>query len=178
MIEQIEKNVWKIYFNNFGSNCYIIKLKKDYVLIDTSSKENKNKLIESLKKIKIYPKDITKIILTHAHYDHVENINLFENAKIYSDFNFKINQDHTQTKIENILPIEKFPIKIFKFYKTPGHTKNDIIILYENILFSGDVIFNNGYIGRTDFPESNPNQMQESLTKIKNLKFDILCPGH
>lgn len=178
MITKLKENVYSFEFTNFGSLVYLIKLEKENILIDTSSKENKEELISSLKELNLNSQDIKTIILTHAHFDHIENLNLFPNAKIYSNFTESINMNHTRTKIENLIPIEKLPFKKFKIHKTPGHTKEDIIILYENMLFSGDVIFNGGYIGRTDFPESNPNEMQKSLNFIKNLKFDILCPGH
>ncbi len=161
MIKQISPEITAIHFKEFGSIAYLIKLPNQNILIDTSSKENKEELLSSLSSLSLSPENISTIILTHNHYDHIENINLFPNAKIYS--------------IKNI---NELPVKEFKIYKTPGHTQDDIIILYKNILFSGDVIFHNGYIGRTDFPESNPKQMQESLNFIKTLKFDILCPGH
>ncbi len=161
MINKIKPNVWQLYFKNFGSCVYVIKLKKDLILVDTSSKECKQELLDDLKKLAISPEKITKIILTHHHYDHIENIHLFKNAKIYSRQN-----------------INELKIPEFKIIQTPGHTQDDICILYDDILFSGDVIFNKGYIGRTDFPESNPYEMQKSLQKIKNLNYKILCPGH
>ncbi len=218
MITQISPKVKTINFQNFGSIVYLIQLPNQNILIDTSSKENSKELISSLQFLNISPEDINIIILTHAHYDHTENINLFPNAKIYGDFKKQINSDHTQTEIKNILPIEKLPnSKIeqsssnnnyeqkqiignkgelkysngrsgigmddcsktqFKIHKTPGHTEGDILIQYKNILFSGDIIFHNGYVGRTDFPESNTEKMQQSLEFIKKLDFDILCPGH
>jgi len=178
MITQISPDVTSIDFRNAGSIVYLIKFNNKNILIDTSSKENGEGLIKYLKEENLSPEHINIIILTHPHYDHVENINLFPKAKIYGDFNKTINEDNTRETLDNIIPIEKFPFKEFKFYKTPGHTGEDIVILYKNILFSGDVIFHEGYIGRTDFPESIPEKMQNSLKLIKNLKYDILCPGH
>lgn len=181
MITKISEEVRSINFQNFGSIVYLIKLENQNILIDTSSQENKEELIDSLKKLKLNPEDIDIIILTHAHYDHVENFELFKNAKIYGNFTHKINLNHTETLIKNIIPISECPLtknSKFKIISTPGHTQEDIVILYKNILFSGDVIFHNGYIGRTDFPESNKNKMDKSLELISKLKFDILCPGH
>ena len=102
------------------------------------------------------------MILTHNHYDHIENLNLFKNAKIY--------------KPETTKTIKELPE--MKVIAAPGHTKYDKCFLYRNILFSGDIIFDKGYFGRTDFPESNEEQMQRSLEKIKKIKYRILCPGH
>ncbi len=178
MIKKIINNVYSIEFNNFGSIVYLIKLEKENILIDTSSKENKKELISSLQELNLKPENITTIILTHAHYDHIENIDLFQKAKIYANFTKKINSDHSQNEIKNLIPIEKQPIKEFAIHKTPGHTSEDLVIQYKNILFSGDIIFNNGYIGRTDFPESNQEKMEKSLEFIKTLDFEILCPGH
>ena len=178
MITNISPAVTAIDFQNQGSIVYLIQLKDKKILIDTSSKENSKELVQSLKKLNILPRDIDLVILTHAHYDHIENLNLFLKAEIYGNFKESINEDHTRTPLGNINLIEKLSIKGFTVYKTPGHTKDDIIILYKNILFSGDVIFNDGYIGRTDFPESIPERMKDSLKLISTLKFDILCPGH
>ena len=178
MITKITKNIHSIEFQNFGSTVYLIQFPNQNILIDTSTKENSKEFLLALKKLNLTPEEITTIILTHAHFDHVENIDLFPKAKIYANFTKIINLDHTQITIKNILPIKNQPIKEFKIYNTPGHTKGDIIILYKNILFSGDTVFHDDYVGRTDFPESNPKKMQQSLEFIKNLKFDILCPGH
>ena len=178
MITQISSEVKAIHFQNFGSIVYLLQLPQQNILIDTSSKENSQELLSSLSSLNLTSKDINTIILTHAHYDHTENISLFPNASVFGDFKKQINTDHSQTEIPNILPIENQPIKEFKIHKTPGHTQGDILIQYNNILFSGDVIFHQGYIGRTDFPESNQEQMNKSLEFIKTLDFDILCPGH
>ncbi len=160
MINKIKSNLFQLYFKEFGSTVYLLKIENQNILIDTSSSKNEKELINDLKKLNLNPEDINIIILTHQHWDHNENINLFKNAKLY--------------KYENI---NQLPIKKFKIIKTPGHTKDSIALLYKKILFSGDTLFNNG-IGRTDFPDSEPEKMNESLKKLKNLNYKILCPGH
>ncbi len=187
MIQQIAKNVFAIHPKYFGSIIYIIKENENIILIDTSSKENENQIKQSLKKLNLSPESITHLILTHAHYDHIENISLFKNAKIYANFTKSINKDHSRSeikiksnkykKITKAKLIESH-IPSLKIISTPGHTQEDIVILYKNILFSGDVIFHNGFIGRNDFPESNIKKQKESLEKIKKLNYQILCPGH
>jgi N-acyl homoserine lactone hydrolase len=189
MITKISPEVTSIDFQNFGSIVYLIQLKvnkkKENIIIDTSSRENLTELVESLEELNLSPEKITTIILTHSHYDHIDNVDLFTKAKIYGNFTELIDRDHSRKTLKNIIPIDKLPIKEFKdftIYKTPGHTFGDIVILYKTkdkkILFSGDVIFNYGMIGRTDFPESRPADMKKSLKLVNELKFDILCPGH
>ncbi len=162
MIKKIKKDVWQLNFKEFGSCVYLIDLKNP-ILIDTSSKENEHELINDIEKIGFKKEGINSIILTHTHWDHVGNLNVFPNAKIYSKHNIK--------ELE-----QEFPM--LKVIETPGHTRDSICILYRNVLFSGDSIFNDGYIGRTDLPESDPKKMQESLEKIKKIKYKYLCPGH
>ncbi len=169
MITPIKPNIFALEFLEFGSNVYLIKINNQNILIDTSSRANQEELINYLKELNINPKEINILILTHNHWDHVENKELFQNAKIYG------HKKDFETK--EILPIEELTIKEFKIIKTPGHTKGSFCILYDKILFSGDTIFHQG-IGRTDFPESSPTEMIKSLEKIKKLDFEILCPGH
>ncbi len=164
MIKHITDNVTQLSFKEFGSTVFILKLPEP-ILIDTSSREAKNELIADLKKLNIEPSDIKSIILTHAHWDHDGNLDLFTNAKVYS-----------ATNLEEL----KAAFPDFKIYETPGHTRDSICLLYEDILFSGDTIFDKDhiYIGRTDLPESVPKQMQKSLELVKSIPYKILCPGH
>ena len=143
MIKKIKKNVWQFYFKEFSSCVYVLKLKK-LILIDTGSKNAQPELLTDLKKLNINPEDIEIIILTHKHYDHIGNLDLFPRAEVFTEKNI------TELKIPEL-----------KIIKTPGHTREDICILYRDILFSGDVIFdkNHVYVGRTDLPESSPEKM-------------------
>jgi len=180
MLQEISENVKGFHFQEFGSIVYLIQLQNNNILIDTSSRENSLELLNFLNKVDLKAEDIDTIILTHAHYDHVENIDIFPNAKVYGNFTKIINKDHSQTEESSILPIADYrlPTTDMQIFDLPGHTPGDIAILYKDILFSGDIIFHGGYIGRNDFPESNPNTQQKSLKKLNNIKFDILCPGH
>lgn len=166
MIQKISENVWKFYFREFGSCVYLINIIEKNILIDTGSKKNKDELFEDMRKLKLRPEDINYVLLTHTHYDHTENLKFFKKAKLY--YSRKI------PEFSECIP--EFPE--IKIIRTPGHTKDSVCYLYKNILFSGDTIFDKGYIGRTDFPESSEKDMKKSLEKIKKIKFEILCAGH
>ena len=168
MIKQIKENIWQLTFEQFGSHVYLIKLKEKNILIDTSSSANKIQLKDYLDDLGISKIDI--IILTHNHRDHVENLDLFANAKIYGN-----KKDFPE---KEILDIHELNIPEFKIIKTPGHSKGSFCILYNDVLFSGDTIFHHGGIGRMDLEGGSETEMKNSLEKLKNINFKILCPGH
>jgi hydroxyacylglutathione hydrolase len=52
------------------SNAYVVANKGQAILIDAGMKKKERKIIDALGRMKISPRDIKLIILTHAHYDH------------------------------------------------------------------------------------------------------------
>jgi glyoxylase-like metal-dependent hydrolase (beta-lactamase superfamily II) len=173
MVRRIKPNIWQFKFKRFSSHVYLIKLENKNILIDTGSRAIRKELIKNLETLKMKPEDIDIILLTHNHWDHIENIETFKNAKVYGN-----KKDFPEDK--KIIDIKKLEIKEIKTIKTPGHSKGSTCFYMpkEKILFSGDVLFHRGSIGRTDFPLSIPEKMQESLDKLKELDYEILCPGH
>lgn len=159
MLKQISKNVFQLYFDTFGSTVYVLKLEQN-ILIDTSTKDNRGELINDLKELKLKPEDIDIVVLTHNHWDHTGNINIFKNAKTINNKN-----------------LDQLP-EIIKPIKTPGHTQDSLCFLYKDLLFSGDTIFHEGGRGRTDLEGGDEEQIQESIEKLKTIKYNILCPGH
>lgn len=172
MIEKIKKNIWKIYFKHFGSQVYLIKRKNQNILVDTSSIWNRIELLGELKKLEIEPSQINLILLTHKHFDHVGNIKIFKNAKIYGD-----KKDFPSKKIKDI---NELKLEGMQVIKTPGHTRGGLCFYFpkDKILFSGDTLFHKGIYGRTDFPGSSRKEMSKSLEKLKKIDYEILCPGH
>ena len=68
----------------------------------------------------------------------------------------------------------------FSFMLTPGHTRGSGCFVFEEdgVIFSGDTLFFSS-IGRTDFPTSDPVQMQNSLKKLASFTKDYtVYPGH
>ncbi|MDO8517157.1 MAG: MBL fold metallo-hydrolase [Nanoarchaeota archaeon] len=171
MINPIKENIWQFCFKEFGSCVYLIKIGHKNIIIDTSSADNKKEFIEDLNKLNLKPEDISMLILTHNHHDHIENIKLFKNAIIYGN-----KKDFPAKEIESI---ENLNGPKFKIIQSPGHTQGSICIYMpkEKVLFSGDTLFENG-IGRTDFPESSEKDMKLSLKALEKIDYNILCPGH
>ncbi|MDP2672912.1 MAG: MBL fold metallo-hydrolase, partial [Nanoarchaeota archaeon] len=161
----IKQNISQLHFKEFGSCVYVLKINSKTILIDTSSASAKEELLNDLETLKITPEKVEVVILTHNHYDHIENLNLFKNAKIY----------RAEELNENSIIKELSEMKIIE---TPGHTPESKCFLYQDILFSGDTIFHQGGVGRTDLPGGNQEKLNQSLKKLKKINFKILCPGH
>lgn len=156
-------NIKNIKVGELQTNCYLIEKDNNCLIIDPGAEYPKIK--ELLKN-----KHLIGIIITHYHFDHIGCLDtLKEEYKIpvYDYKNLK----------EGINHISTFTFEVIKTY---GHTMDSITIYFkeEKIMFTGDFLFYNT-IGRYDFPESNEQEMQKSITKIKQYPNDItIYPGH
>jgi len=69
------------------------------------------------------------------------------------------------------------PIEV-EFLHTPGHTPGSQCFRIRDTLVAGDTLFIDG-CGRVDLPGSNPDEMYQSLQKLRTLPDEtILLPGH
>ena len=97
-----------------------------------------------------------------------------------SRLNFSIGEEIiVHTKPETLLPgvhtIGNFEIT---FIDAPGHSEGSSMILWDDNLFSGDVLFQ-GSIGRTDLATSSNTKMMQSLRKIREMDPNLkVYPGH
>lgn len=172
----------KVYKITADCNVYFLDLDKK-IVIDTSSSNYRDLIKKELNCDKI---DI--VIFTHLHYDHIGNWDLFKNAKFYasdSEIDF-FNKVRLGTVLD-AKTLKNFKAKLnrlstlnlsyFEIINTPGHTVGSVCLLYKNVLFSGDTLFDS-CSGRVDLPSSRPLEMKKSLDLLKKVKSSILCCGH
>lgn len=123
---------------------------------------------------------ITKIFLTHAHFDHAqaaEPLARKTGATIYVHKSEEFNAEKIQyIEDEEELTIGGIKIKVFW---TPGHTPGGVCFLIDGKkLLTGDTLFVGG-VGRTDLPGGNSRVLKESLQKIASLGDSVeVWPGH
>lgn len=137
---------------------------------------------------------ISKIFLTHTHFDHVMGLEYFREkygVKVYASEDAKpIYKDPTYTLTDNVgnvnIVIDKFlkdgeEIKDFGILclKTPGHSIDSMSFVIDDCIFSGDLIFRLS-VGRSDFPGGNHNILINSIKeKIMPYSDDIkIYSGH
>ena len=175
------------------SNVYLI-LRPEPTLIDTSDSADSVYIKSEIEKI-IPVEKIKNVMLTHLHYDHAGNVELFPNAKFYADekeienyknsskdfFFHDISVKTDEILREKLIALSDEIIGL-KVIKCPGHTRGSVAFLDKKrkLLFSGDTIFANG-IGRTDFDNSLPEEMNTSveglIQKVKDGNLKLLS-GH
>ena len=130
---------------------------------------------------------LTTILCTHGHYDHVgsaaalkaeRNATLYcEKADLAGDRMYPLSAaDCGYTEGEQIAVDELR----FTAWHTPGHTPGSVVLLCGEHLFCGDTLFA-GSIGRTDLEGGDSRKMDESLRKFAALPVPAeaqVLPGH
>lgn len=160
-----------------------------YIIGDEKTKEaavvdpawENNKILDIAKK---YDLKITKIIVTHTDYDHIEGVGDMANDTNATVIVHKNGEDTIkQLGINNIETVDEGSefnignIKVKVLY-TPGHNPTQCCFLIENKIITGDTLFVEG-CGRVDFPHSDIKQQWESLQRLKALDEGIeVYPGH
>ncbi len=180
-------DVWCIEGFGSDSNCYLF----DDIIIDTGTGMKKDYLYQKIKEIGYNLEDISQIVNTHCHFDHVGGNYLFPNAKvsihendaepirsgdISSTAGFIFGKSIKRHDVD--IELKKGDkISNFEVIHTPGHTIGGICLWDGEILISGDTVFANGGFGRMDIG-GNSSDMVDSINLLSNLDVKYLLPGH
>ncbi len=177
-----------------GTNCYIAgdETSKEGIIIDPGADGD-----FILKQVKALGLNIKMIVLTHSHIDH---IGALAEVKEATGAEIAIHEDDAPSlqnqpfrmffakpsrptpaycrllKEGDIINVGKFQ---FKVLHTPGHTEGGISLVGEDVVFTGDTLFNSS-IGRADFPGASYNVEMDSIrNKLMTLPDDFkVYPGH
>lgn len=182
----------------FQENCSIIWCEKTMAGAIVDPGGEFELLVKAVEKLNV---NITKILLTHGHLDHVGAAKALANhyhVKIYGpqqEDKFLLDNLPQQSVQFGFPFCEAFEPDIWlqegdivqigdeqlSVLHCPGHTPGHIVFIHhqQKVALVGDVLFNNS-IGRTDFPRGNYTDL---ISSIKNKLFvlgdDIMfIPGH
>ena len=184
-------NIQHIMVGQLQVNCYLLTDNGEAAVIDPGAQAD---LI--LSKIEESGATLTKILLTHGHFDHIGAVCALAEktgAKVYIHSGDKMmlldNNCNlsflTGEKIEPYTPdilldeVHEIPLgnTTIKVYHTPGHSTGGVTYQWEDNLFCGDLLFKNS-IGRFDFGD-----LKTELASIKFLVESFpeetnVLPGH
>ena len=108
------------------------------IVVDTSSKYLRPALKNSFRELGVFMKDVDTVILTHSHSDHIENLDLFPNAKVYLHAGGEEVPFKHETVTEDIEIAEGV-----KLVHTPGHTPDSMSVFVKadrNYAVAGDAV--------------------------------------
>lgn len=186
--------VHKLQLGELRANCYIVETApKRCVAVDIGG--DSRLFLEFLK---MHGLKLTKILLTHGHFDHIggcEDVRKATGAEVY------IHEDDAPMLTSESLslasnmayrgftPLSDWTAVTgdcyindgdckFRVLHTPGHSQGSVCYICDDVIFSGDTLFCCS-VGRTDFYGSSPEKMGMSLKKLYDLDGDYkVFPGH
>ena len=171
---------------NMDSNCYLI----GDMLVDTGTGFNEEYLISQIERHGVNRKDISLVVNTHCHFDHIGGNYLFEDAEIAvheldaismknrDDLGTSMNafENEANSRVDIELK-DGDEIRGFKIIHTPGHTAGGICLWDGVNLISGDTVVSHGGVGRFDIG-GNLDDLRQSVFKLTQLDVINLLPGH
>lgn len=189
-------NIKTLQLGELNANCYIaVTAPNQCIAVDVGG--SPRLLIEYLKMNKL---ELTKILLTHGHFDHmggVEDVRQATGAEVFVHENDAPMLESSALSLHASISI--MPFKSVSKYETfrdgcvindgnfsftamhtPGHSSGSVCYICneDKIIFSGDTLFCCS-VGRTDFPGSSVPDMKSSLQSLCMLDGDYkVYPGH
>ena len=175
------------------TNGYLLETREGSVVIDAPEG-----MFQFCKQSSVKP---TGLLLTHQHFDHVEDAALFEGdgVPIYAAEPFRsdlqlgdvlrswgLSKQIAPFSVDHLLTPSASNLTLggveFELRSVPGHSPDSFVFhvaLFQK-LFAGDTLFANGGVGRTDFPHGDHDLLMLSIReKILTLpKETELLPGH
>ncbi|MDO4459748.1 MAG: MBL fold metallo-hydrolase [Clostridia bacterium] len=140
--------------------------------------------------------NIKYILLTHNHFDHIysaDKLRSLTGAEILITAIDAPGLEDSNSNLASMMDAEislKADRKLsdgeiimlgdteIRVMLTPGHTPGSCCYITDDVIFSGDTLFESS-IGRTDFPGGSMADMNKSLRKLISLEGDYdIYPGH
>lgn len=172
----------------YEENCYLLidDNTKECGIIDPggSTKKIENEIVSKGLKAKF-------ILITHGHADHVDGVEELSKALNIPFYISKVDEEYMSKddfvygslskadgylKEGDTVSLGNHTIKVIE---TPGHTKGGLCFLVDDLLFTGDTLFQ-GSVGRTDFIGGDMGEIINSIkSKLLPLGDEVkVFPGH
>ncbi len=171
-------------------NCYIIPSEKDDCVYIIDPGASPDRIAESAKS---FGMSDYKILLTHAHIDHIsaikEVMTLLPVSTLYLHKDDISLYRSPANELQPLMPAVNDPAEpvheiescAFRIIHTPGHTRGGVCYYFDcnSALFSGDTLFRSS-VGRTDLPGGDTEMLLNSIKENLLILPDdtAVYPGH
>lgn len=175
----------------------VVRTSSATLLFDTGSAGDRKGLVSGLKMLGLDPVDVDIVILSHLHFDHASNIELFSKSTIVvheAEINYAVRHEAIDVGLARWLTAGlvscgprivadelEFGPRV-RIIRTPGHTAGHISLVVESedgvVILAGDAIKD-----RTEAADKcsasafDPRASTASIERILDLA-DIVVPGH
>lgn len=187
--------VHKVSGAAFDGNVYLIMDERP-ILVDAGMMAGPT--LKNIKKF-IDPARIELIVLTHCHHDHsgaAPALKEATGAKLLlsekeagcvgddlATVAYLFGEQAPEYRVDEslkegmVLDIGKWKLEVIE---TPGHSLGSLCLYErsEKVLFSGDTVFPDGNIGRTDMMGGNTSELVRSIERLTKLDVETMYPGH
>ncbi|MFV1917615.1 MAG: MBL fold metallo-hydrolase [Patescibacteria group bacterium] len=176
----------RLIVGQLQTNCYLLIDGREALVVVPGDHSDYIRRLISHEEVKL-----TKIVATHGHYDHILAVTELKlGFKIpflmHKEDKFLLNRMSASAsrfsgvraslapKVDNYIK-EGDSLSInhqsLTIIHTPGHTPGSISLYSkaDNAVLVGDLIFEGGGVGRTDFAYSNREDLKASINKILKL---------
>lgn len=185
-------DILKIIEEKMSQNTYIVveEETKTAVIIDAGA--TIEKIEEHLNMFNVKPK-VRAILLTHAHFDHIRELDAMLKKYDCKAYICKSGEEMLYDKDKNLSYLDKEPFVIknkqdietfvdgdvltfgnmdFICYNTPGHSIDSSCFAIHDNLFTGDTIFKVG-VGRTDMYSGDEVALSITLKRLLEEADDV-----
>jgi len=177
---------------------YLVDAFNDILLIDAGAGLGLDRILRNISSLGFEPHQISHIIATHCHIDHIGGIPLLKDLYGCKIIAHKLDREGIEegdprTTAANLYGLDYDPRKIdvlldgniktltigdldFCFLHTPGHTPGSISVILDHngrVLFGQDIHgpFHTGW-------GSDITLWRRSMKTLLSLNADLLCEGH
>ncbi len=184
---------------SFGySTNSLLRVGNHNILIDTGPSSRRAFLYKALQARDLTPDDIDIIILTHMHWDHCQNTDLFKNARVVvnpTEIDYARNPnpwdlavaagmaDLMRTMKIDVVSEGDTIVDGVSVLETPGHTKGHMSVLAEvdgeKVLLAGDAMPESGTVAR-GMPYNIFWDLEDAKESVEKMVASsrVFYPGH
>jgi len=168
------------------------------IVVDTGPSSRRVWLHKALESKGLAPEDVDIVILTHMHWDHCQNTDLFRNARILvhpTEMDYARNPNRADMACAQYLAdmVDKMKLELVSegdtiiegvsIVETPGHTKGHISVAVsagnERVLIAGDALPDSGSVKR-GLPTNVFWDVEDARSSVEKMvaSAKVFYPGH